>query len=247
MDLTTTRSLDGYLAMLRLTALSPYVYREPHRHVSASDLGSGVQGLIDAVELEEAPMVAMVQPVAVSPSEALAARLDDPGTAAALNAILDHVDLLAVVVAGLGEFVSRGDTITDSLAAGARELSQLEQGSGLDVGQLVNSAKELGAAAPALLDALPKLVAALPALEQLLGSGLADPQVIELGSAVARAAVTGAQNAQGTSVSGFRALLRALKDDDVARSLGFALSVAKALGQALETAPHRPAHQARSN
>jgi len=43
------------------------------------------------------------------PAQALAKRLAEPRTAAAVNTLLDHADLLD----GL---VSRGDTITDSLA-----------------------------------------------------------------------------------------------------------------------------------
>jgi hypothetical protein len=192
-------------------------------------------------------VVAMVQPLATSPGDALAARLDDPHTAEALNQILDHVDLLAVIVSGLSGFVSRGDTIVDSLAGGVREISALEQGSGLNVGELLTSAKQFAAAAPALLDALPKLVEALPLLDRVLSSDIASPAVIELGSAVARAAVTGAEQAQGSSISGLRALLRALKDPDVSRALGFVMAIAKSLGQQLPDGQHRSTHVAQSN
>jgi len=50
------------------------------------------------------------------PAQALAKRLAEPRTAAAVNTLLDHADLLALLVSGLDGLVSRGDTITDSLA-----------------------------------------------------------------------------------------------------------------------------------
>ncbi len=173
-------------------------------------------------------MVAVLGQVAQTPGDALAARLDDPQTAESLNQILDHVDLLAVVVTGLSGLVSRGDTITDSLSDGMREFAGLEQS--FDVAGLLAAAKQFS-------DAAPKLLEMLPMLERLLSSDIVDPQVIDLGSAVARAAVTGAQQSQGASVRGVRALLRVLKDDDVSRAMGFVFSVAKALGQQLPTAP----------
>ena len=187
-------------------------------------------------------MVAVLGQVAQTPGDALAARLDDPQTAESLNQILDHVDLLAVVVTGLSGLVSRGDTITDSLSDGMREFAGLEQS--FDVAGLLAAAKQFSDAAPKLLEMLPKLLEMLPKLlemlpmlERLLSSDIVDPQVIDLGSAVARAAVTGAQQSQGASVRGVRALLRVLKDDDVSRAMGFVFSVAKALGQQLPTAP----------
>ena len=191
----------------------------------------------EAESLEGAAVVALVQPslATLNPSDALVARLDDPDTAESLNQILDHVDLLAVVVTGLSEFISRGDTITDSLADGVREAASLQKASGIDVGDLLSAAKQFGAAAPALLEALPKLLDTLPIFDRLLSSDIVDPKVIDLGSTIARAAVTGAASAEGTSVSGIRALLKALKDPDVARALGFVLSIAKSLGQQLPT------------
>jgi hypothetical protein len=190
---------------------------------------------------EGAVVVAMVQP-AHNPADALAARLDEPRTAESLNQILDHLDLLALLVTGLSGFVSRGDTIADSLADGVREFSVLEQGSGIDVGELLGAAKQLGAAAPALLEAVPKLLETLPLLDRLLSSGIADPAVIDLGSAVAQAAVAGAGQAYGSSITGIRGLLKALKDPDVSRAVGFVMSIAKSLGQQLDGSPHLPAH-----
>jgi hypothetical protein len=127
------------------------------------------------------------------PAQALAERLAEPRTAAAISTLLDHADLLALLVSGLDGLVSRGDTITDSLAYG---------------------------------------------LSELLGSDLVDPKVIEIAALASRAVTTGAEHAsrRDLRVTGVVGLARALRDPDVSRALGFALSIAKALGRELDQA-----------
>ncbi len=66
-------------------------------------------------------MTANGQAVAVSPADQIRDRLDDPTVAASLNALLDHADLLAVLVTGLDGFVRRGDLITDSLTSAVND------------------------------------------------------------------------------------------------------------------------------
>jgi hypothetical protein len=165
------------------------------------------------------------------PAAALAARLAEPGVADALNTLLDHADLLAILVAGLDGLISRGDTITDALADGVSELRLAGEQTRLDTAKVVSSLRQVAVAAPPLLDKL-------PVLENLLGSDLADPRVIDVAGAMSRAAIRGAEQAQSADlrVTGLRSLLRALKDPDVSRALGFVLSIAKALGQELDNA-----------
>jgi len=164
-------------------------------------------------------------------AQALAERLAEPRTAAALNTLLDHVDLLAVLVSGLDCLVSRSDTITESLAGGVTELRAAGEPAKVNAAQLVATAQQLAALTPALLDKL-------PVLETLLSSDLADPKVIQLAGVAARAAVTGAEQAERseTKVTGLVGLLRSLKDPDISRALGFLLSIAKALGKELNKA-----------
>lgn len=135
------------------------------------------------------------------PGQALAQRLAEPRTAAAVNSLLDHADLLALLVSGLDGLLSRGDTITDSLADGAGELRAA-------------------------------------VLEALIGSDLADPKVIEISGLASRAVTAGAEQAARNDlrVTGVVGLARALRDPDVSRALGFALSIAKALGRELDQA-----------
>jgi hypothetical protein len=165
------------------------------------------------------------------PAQALAERLAEPRTAAALNTLLDHADLLAILVSGLDGLVSRSDTITESLIDGVTELRAAGEPARSNAAQLLATAQQLTTLTPALLDKL-------PVLETLLGSDLADSRVIDVASTASRAVIAGAEQAQrgDLKVSGVRALLRALKDPDVSRALGFVLSIAKALGKELNNA-----------
>jgi Protein of unknown function (DUF1641) len=165
---------------------------------------------------------------AAAAGQALADHLAEPRTVAALNTLLDHADLLAVLVSGLDELVSRGDTIAESFADSVSELRAAGQPARSSAAQLVTTAQQLGTLTPAL-------VGKLPVLEALLSSDLAAPELIEVAGMASRAVITGADQAQVSDlkVTGVVGLLRALKDPDVSRALGFVLSIAKALGKEL--------------
>ena len=175
--------------------------------------------------------------LAPDPTAALVARLSDPAVIRALTELLDHADLLAVLVTGLSGLVSRGDTIADNLAEGVGEWRTASSGTLPSAGEAVELVRALS-----LLSQ--PLVALVPAMERLLSSDLTGPGVVDVGSLAARAAVRGATEASATQarVSGLRALLRALKDDDVSRALGFVLAIARALGQELRRAETAAAH-----
>ena len=80
-----------------------------------------------------------------------------------------------------------------------------------------------------------KVIGATPALDSLLSSRLTDPQATEvltqLGDALVEAKSATARNAEGPK--GFFGMLKAMKDPDVARGLGFMLQVAKSFGRQL--------------
>ncbi len=177
--------------------------------------------------------MAVVQPIhPQQPAQALAARLEDPAVAAALHRLLDHADLLAILVVGLSGFISRSETISDSLADGVTELRGIGAGAGLP------SPGELATLLQQLLTLTGPLTHSLPALEQLLTSDLADPRVIETASMASRAIIAGGSGPRATPVTGILGLLRALRDEDVSHALGFVLGIAKSLGQELR-APGR--------
>lgn len=176
-------------------------------------------------------MVAIVRSVQEpDPVAALVERLDDPVVADSLNTLLDHADLLAVLVSGLSGLVSRGDTITDSISDGVVELRGVAGADGMpDLGTLIATVQRLTGLVGPLGDIL-------PTIEHLMTSDLADPRVVDVASMASRAVVRGAASTDYPQVSGPLSLLRALKDDDVSRGLGFALAIAKSLGQELKAA-----------
>lgn len=189
----------------------------------------------------EANVVALVESNSTAalgpdPIEALVARLDEPQVELALQQILDHVDLLAILVVGLDGLIRRGDTIADALADGVNELKSATPPEGLpDLGGVLALARQAtGLVGP--------LQAMMPNLEYLMRSNMLNPQVIDIASAATRAMAVGAADAQAnrTSITGIRAMLKVLKDEDVGRALGFAVSIAKALGKELKLADAAP-------
>jgi Protein of unknown function (DUF1641) len=174
--------------------------------------------------------------LAADPTAALVARLNDPVVIRALTELLDHADLMAVLVTGLAELVGRGDTIADSLAEGVGELRAASPSSLPSTADTVELVR-------ALLTLSRPMLGLLPALERLLSSELTDPAVVDIGSVAARAAVRGASDAAAQQpVNGLRALLRALRDDDVSRALGYVIAIARALGQELRRAEIAATH-----
>lgn len=173
--------------------------------------------------------------IAHQPVDAITERLNDPAVAASLVTILDHIDLLSIVVTGLNEFFERGDTIIDSIASGVAEVrdAQAATGSTFDLKGAIDQAK---AGAALLQDALPTLKAALPSLTKLVQSGLIDDQLVDVLGLVGKSAVDGTRNAKAnaTAVTGIRGTLKALKDPEVARGMGLLVEIARSLGKNLQ-------------
>ncbi len=176
----------------------------------------------------------MVQnaPVLVSDrAETLRARLDDPKVADALGTLLDHADLLALLVSGLDAFIARGDVIADSLTDGVQDLRTVSGGTAFpppeDLGKLVVSLGALTAT----------LGQAAPVLDRVIASDVTGQPALDVVSLAARALVEGHARAQANEsrVAGLRSMLRVLKDDDVGRGLGFLVEVSRALGRQLES------------
>ena len=173
-------------------------------------------------------MTANGQAVAVTPADSVRDRLDDPQVAAALNTLLDHADVLAVLVSGLDGFVRRGDTITDTVSSAVAEFRGASAAGipgadalkGVDLQSLVSSLATLSGS----------VVGATPALNTLLSSGLTDPQAAQVLASLGDSLVDGKAGAANPP-KGLYGLWKATKDPDVARGLGFLLAVAKSFGR----------------
>lgn len=168
------------------------------------------------------------QLIAPSPVDTLLSKLEEPRVVAALNDILEHADLLAILVTGLDGFVRRGEVITDSLAKALQEVRG--DGASSALGNV-----DLAKLAASLSDVAGALGEAGPALARLLRSDLTDPRVIDVIATGAKAIAVGAERTatEPTKLSGVFSLMRTLKDEDVARGLSFFIHTLRALGRDL--------------
>ena len=82
---------------------------------------------------------------------------------------------------------------------------------------------------------IPTLAEASPAINRILESPIVEPEPIAVLSEAAEALVKGLQAAQQNQTKvGLRGLLKATKDEDVQRGLGFLIEVAKVFGRDLK-------------
>ncbi|MEZ5093479.1 DUF1641 domain-containing protein [Nocardioides sp.] len=184
------------------------------------------------------PVPAHAAPTAAP--DALADRLADPQVANALASLLDHADLLAILVEGLDQLVSRSEIIGDSLLANITDLRTTVEnspglkGSGVGVQEVAESAASLAAVLP---KAAPGMVAAVEsgAIDRLLGSDLVSPEAVDQIAVLARGLARGKEDFANrpVEVGGLLALPKLLKDPDVNRALSYFATVAKAVGQEL--------------
>jgi uncharacterized protein YjgD (DUF1641 family) len=156
-----------------------------------------------------------------SPADALRARLDDPQVAAALTLILDKADTLALGLVAIDGLLRRADTISESVESGLKDVRVLADSFAF----LASPTQRLAQDAPKIADAA----------EALLESGMLSRDVVNLLGSLAGALVSGAEQARlrRTSVTGALSAVKALRDPDVARGLGFVIEISRALGKAL--------------
>ncbi|CAN5496963.1 DUF1641 domain-containing protein [soil metagenome] len=183
-------------------------------------------------------MTAIGQVLAPSAADELRARLNDPQVAESLNTLLDHADLLAVLLTGLDGLIRRGDTISDSLSAAVGEM----KGPATAFSASLPSAAELKsidftALAHTVTSLTKALVDATPTLDRLLHSPLVDPAAADVLAELGQALVEGkaANDADPGGPKGIFGLWRVTKDQDVTRGMGFLIQVARAFGRQL---PH---------
>lgn len=179
-------------------------------------------------------MTANGQVIAVSPADTLRDRLDDPEVARSLNSLLDHADLLAILVRGLDGLIRRGDEISDSLVSALDELKGSALVDAIPGGEALRSV-DLQGLAGSLASLSGPLVNATPVLNTLLTSRLTDPQAAEVIALLGEALVEGkaAADADPGGPKGVFSLWRVSKDKDIVRGLGFMIQVARAFGRRL--------------
>jgi uncharacterized protein YoaH (UPF0181 family) len=172
---------------------------------------------------------------------AIAARLADPAVVNALGSILDHVDLLAILIEGLDQMISRSDVIGDSIVESLAEVREAggSAASPVDVGAVVQSGIQLAGVLP---KATPGMVAAVEsgAIDKILASGVVSGDALEQVAMLARGLVQGTEEFNskgGIEVTGLLSASKLLKDPDIRRTLSFFATVAKAIGQQIQAGP----------
>jgi hypothetical protein len=185
-------------------------------------------------------MMANGQVLQLSPADRVREKIDDPRVAASLNDLLEHADLLAILVTGLDGLLRRSDEIGDSLTSAMSEFTGSVGGAGLARSiPGIDSLRsvDLAGLAESFTTLSDKVIGATPALDALLSSRLTDPQVTEvlaqLGEALIEAKAAAASNPDGPR--GFFGILKMARDPDVARGLGFFLQMVKAFGRQLSS------------
>ena len=160
--------------------------------------------------------------------DSLMERLDDPQVAAALTNLLDHADLLAILIVGLDGLVGRSETIGQTLVEGLTDLKGI---AGNGDGDVVASLTTLSAALPKLAPMVAE-VADSGLLDSVLDSGIADPAMITEVSRIGRGLTAGAAAAreQPIEVTGIFSAMKLLKDPDIQRAVSYFAAVAKSIG-----------------
>lgn len=160
-------------------------------------------------------------------------RLEEPKTAASLNLLLDNIELLAVIVAGLDGLARKGEIIGDTVAEVLGEVRAAGQATGIDP---LEMSRQLATVVPTLADAS-------PAINRVLATPIVDPGPIAILSETAVALVKGLEEAQKNETKlGLRGVYKATKDEDVRRGLGFFVEVLRVFGRDLaENAVDTPA------
>ena len=162
-----------------------------------------------------------------SPADQLVERLEDPAVATALGQILDHADLLALMVSAFDGFLRRSDSIVEAVSDGVRELGSIGDRPAalaeVDLQQLASSLTTLSV----------RVAKATPGLTALLESSFTDPRTVSALEMVGSALVEGREEAakNPSAPTGVFGVVRALKDEDVARGIGLLIHVARALGR----------------
>ncbi|GAB91520.1 DUF1641 domain-containing protein [Gordonia rhizosphera] len=165
--------------------------------------------------------------------KALADRMAEPEVADALLSLLDHADLLAVLVEGLDGLLQRGDDLSNTLVDALTELRATVEADDspfaavdlTEIGRTLRTAMELAADVT-------------PALGTLKDSGVFSPDTVgavgRLGGALASADVA---YRAGRTPTTMRGVLGGLRDKQVRAGLGYLVGVAKALGASSSQPP----------
>ncbi|MDJ0753888.1 MAG: DUF1641 domain-containing protein [Ardenticatenaceae bacterium] len=167
--------------------------------------------------------------------------LSNPKTLDAIIVLMENIDKLAFAIEAVDGFLQRADTVIDNVAAGVKDATaDLEES---DVGKLIGALPQVAEATPKLLDATTQLLPILAsepmqnfissgALDRLLNSGILASQTINVVGHAGDALVESYDKTQAQeNRAGALAVLRASRDPDVQKALGFLIEFGKQFGR----------------
>lgn len=163
--------------------------------------------------------------------DTLMERLDDPQVAAALTNLLDHADLLAILIVGLDGLVGRSETIGAALIEGIDDLRGIAGNGNGELSGVVASLTALSGALPKLTPAVTQMVDS-GVIDSVLQSGITDPALMNEVSRIGRGLTAGAASAKTDpiEVNGIFSAVKLLKDPDIQRAVSYFAAVAKSIG-----------------
>lgn len=147
-----------------------------------------------------------------------------------LTRLASRAEELEYLLEMIGGLIRRGPDIADNLNDAVNDVRASFGKSSEGAAQLSNTLQK----AKSLIT--PENIDRMVGLFDMLQSTILDEKTISMVSSMGEALVESSEstNSKDTSISGIFQLMRALKDPDVARTLGFALEFAKAFGKKLK-------------
>ena len=160
-------------------------------------------------------------------------RLGDPELVSALADVAEHAPMLAFAAESASGFLRRADTIVENVAGSVQEAKALAGGAS---GQALSALTHLGGLLPTLQSILTEVEPLFQSgsIEALLQSTILNPENVQavsrVGDALKAATVMHEKNPTQLGLFG---TLRALRDPDAQRALGFLTTFLKEFGKQL--------------
>lgn len=157
--------------------------------------------------------------------------LGDPALVDALAGLAKHTPLLTFAAEAATGFLERSEVVIDNLADGVAEVRGLADGGSRDVLGLVS---QLGALLPAVQTLLAQVQPLIEAgsLESLAKSKILAPEMVDTVARVGDALhATRISHAENPTSLGLFGMLKALRDPDAKRGLGFLATFLKEFGR----------------
>ncbi|MEM6671358.1 MAG: DUF1641 domain-containing protein [Planctomycetota bacterium] len=227
------------VVQLSLTALDGALRRAETLTDNVADSVGDVRGVVDPTTVSALGRLASLTPALVDGLEKIApalesdalAKLGDPELVEGLANLADQTPLLLFAAEAANGFMARAETIADNVGESIHEVRGIaETGAGPAV-EMLGQLTRLLPAVQTLLEQVEPLVES-GSFEALVQSKILDPEMVDTVARVGDAlhATRVQQKAEPTQLGTF-GMLRALRDPDAQRAMGFFATFLKEFGK----------------